>query len=122
MAAYAWLNQARKAHEPFSVQTGLDLYPSMLITSFRTKQDKDSSRVLKFTLELREIVYVSTQTVLYPAKLPKTKRALTKKDDGEKESAELTDAEKKKAKKSFLKMGLDLLGVDTTPGKVTSGG
>jgi hypothetical protein len=119
MAAYAWLNQARRAHEPFSVQTGLDLYSSMLITSLRTKQDKDTSRVLKFTVELREIVYVSTQTVIYPATQAKTKRAVApKKNDGEKESAELTDADKKKAKKSFLKMGLDMLGVSTTQGQV----
>jgi hypothetical protein len=118
--AYAWLDRARRAHEPFSVQTGLALYSSMLITSLRTKQDKDSSRVLKFTLELREIVYVSTQTVIYPAKQAKTKRAVAaKKDDGEKDSADLTDAQKKKAKKSFLKMGLQLLGIDTTPKAAT---
>ena len=116
IAAYAWLNQVRKAHEPFSVQTGLDLYPSMLITSFRTKQDKDTSRILKFTVELREIVFVYTQTVLYPAKEPKAKRNVApKKSNGEQASDDLTDAEKVKAKKSFLKMGLNLLGVDTTP-------
>jgi hypothetical protein len=91
----------------------------MIITSFRTKQDKDLSRVLKFTLELREIIYVTTQTVIYPAKQTKTKRSVAaKKDDGEKESDDLTDAQKKKAKKSFLKMGLNLLGVDTTQGTV----
>jgi hypothetical protein len=119
VAAYAWLDQVRRAHEPFSVQTGLSLYPSMIITSFRTKQDKDLSRVLKFTLELREIIYVTTQTVIYPAKQTKTKRSVAaKKDDGEKESDDLTDAQKKKAKKSFLKMGLNLLGVDTTQGTV----
>lgn len=121
MAAYAWLDQVRRAHEPFSVQTGLALHQSMLITALRTKQDKDTSRVLKFTVELREIVYVSTQTVIYPAKLPKTKRAVAKKDDGEKGSEELTEADKKKAKKSFLKMGLNMLGVDSTPGRVIGG-
>lgn len=116
IAAYAWLKQVRKAHEPFSVQTGLDLYPNMLITSFRAKQDKDTSRILKFTVDLREIVFVTTQTVLYPAKEPKTKRNVAaKKSKGEQASDELTDAEKAKAKKSFLKMGLKLLGVDTTP-------
>ncbi len=118
LAAYAWLDQVRRAHEPFSVQTGLAMFPSMIITSLRTKQDKDTSRVLKFTVELREIVYVFTQTVIYPAKQPKTKRAVAPtKDDGNKDSGELTDADKKKAKKSFLKMGLQLLGVDTTPAK-----
>ena len=122
VAAYAWLDQVRRSHEPFSMQTGLFLHPSLIITSLRVRQDKDSSRVLKFTMDLREIVYVSTQTVIYPAKQPKTKRAVAaKKDDGEKDSADLTDAEKKKAKKSFLKMGLNLLGVDTTPGKVIGG-
>lgn len=101
LAAYAWLRNVQRAHEPFSVQTGLDLYPSMLISSLKVKLDKDHTRILYFTVSLSEIIIVSTQVVYYPTK-PKTKRALAaKKDDGEKDSEEPTSAERKK---TFLKI------------------
>ena len=108
-AAYAWLRRMQKAHEPFSVQTGLDLFPSMLITSFKTKKDAKYERVLYFTVELKEIIWVTTEVVLFPAH-PKVKRAAAKKkDDGEKSGEDPDEALKKKVKKSFLKMGLDFL-------------
>lgn len=108
-AAYAWLRRMQKAHEPFSVQTGLDLFPSMVIRSLKVKKDADHERILYFTVELQEIIWVTTQVVLFPAH-PKVKRAAAKKkDDGEKEGEDPEDAMKKKVRKSFLKMGLDFI-------------
>lgn len=107
-AAYAWLRRMQKAHEPFSVQTGLDLFPSMLVVSLKTKKDAQHENILYFTAELKEIIWVTTQVVLFPAH-PKVKRAAAKKkDDGEK-AGESEDAMKAKVKKSFLKMGLDFI-------------
>lgn len=108
LAAYAWLRRAQKAHEPFSVQTGLDLFPSMLITSLRVKVDAAHGRILYFTVELKEIIWVTTEVVLYPAKVKK-RAAAKKKDDGEKGSEEVDDAMKKKVKKSLLKAAYDFV-------------
>lgn len=108
-AAYAWLQRMRRAHEPFSVQTGLDLFPSMGIVSLKVKKDFEYENILYFTVELKQVKWVTTQVVLFPAK-PKVKRAAAKKkDDGEKAGEDPDEALKKKARKSFLKMGLDFI-------------
>lgn len=103
LAAYAWLQSARKAHEPFSVQTGLDLFPSMIITSLKVKKDVKLDHILYFTVELKEIVWVTSQVVYYPAKPKVKKNAAKKKDDGEKGSDEPDAATLKKANASWLK-------------------
>lgn len=106
-AAYSWLQKMRKAHEPFSVQTGLDLFPSMAIVALKIKKDCKYENILYFTAELKEVIWVTTQVVLFPAK-PKVKRAVAKKkDDGEKSGEDPDTAIKTKVKKSFLKMALD---------------
>lgn len=106
-AAYAWLQRMRRAHEPFAVQTGLDFFPSMAITSLRVKKDSKYENILYFTVDLKQVIWVTTQVVLFPAK-PKTKRAVAaKKDDGEKSGSDPDEAIKVKVKKSFLKMALD---------------
>jgi hypothetical protein len=107
MAAYAWFRQLQRAHEPFSVQTGLDLFPSMMVTSFKVKKDKDHEHILYFTVTLKEIIWVSTQVIFYPAKPKVKKNAAKKKDDGEKGSQEPEAAMKAKVKKSYLKMAAD---------------
>lgn len=102
LAAYAWMRQAQQAHEPFSVQTGLDLFPSMIITSLRVRKDKALEHILYFTVDLKEIKWVTAQVVLYPAQ-PKVKRnAAPKKNDGEKGSSEPDDATLAKANASWL--------------------
>lgn len=102
LAAYAWLRLAQRAHEPFSVQTGLDLFPSMVITSLKVKKDAKSEHILYFTVELKEISWVTTQVVYYPAR-PKTKKnAAKKKDDGEKASEEPDEATRNKAEASYI--------------------
>jgi len=108
LAAYAWLRRMQKAHEPFSVQTGLDLFPSMMITALKVKKDAAHANILYFTVDLKEILWASTDVVFYPAK-PKTKRATAKKHDGDKAGEETDDALKKKVRKSFLKMAVDFV-------------
>jgi hypothetical protein len=108
-AAYAWLKRMRRAHEPFSVQTGLDLFPSMIITSLKAKKDAQHENILYFVVELKEIIWVTTQVVLFPAH-PKVKRAAAKKkDDGEKSGEDPDEAIKKKVKKTFLRMGYNFI-------------
>lgn len=95
--AFELLTELQKAAEPFSVQTGLKLYENMVCTTIRTSQDKDTSNVLVFTAELREVIIVSTQTVTYPprAKGATARKAGPTKNKGEQQGTETTDAKKK---------------------------
>lgn len=102
LAAYAWLRRSQRAHEPFSVQTGLDLFPSMMITSLRVKKDAAHEHILYFTVELKEVIWVTTEVVLYPAKA-KRRAAAKKKDDGEHGSEESDETMKKKVRRTLLK-------------------
>jgi hypothetical protein len=68
ISAYQALTQLQREAEPFNVQTGLKLYRNMLISSIHTEQDKDSSSILAFEADLKEVIIVSTQTVKYKSK------------------------------------------------------
>jgi hypothetical protein len=63
--AFQLLQELQARAEPFSLQTGLRLYENMICTSIRASQDKDSSSVLLFTAELREVITVNTEIVQY---------------------------------------------------------
>ena len=109
LSAYAWLRSMQRAHEPFSVQTGLDLFPSMMIGSLRIKKDAPHANILYFTVELKEILWASTAVVFYPT-TPKTARAAAaKKDDGNKTGEDTDAATLAKVRKSFLKMAVDFV-------------
>lgn len=105
--AYEMLVALKNAAEPFDVQTGLKLYTSMVCTSITVSQDKDTSRILEFTAELREVIIVKTQEVKYPPrKSGATKRqGDQKKDKGEQQGAEQT-SQKKQSLASKLLGGL----------------
>lgn len=66
--AYELLTKLQAAAEPFDVQTGLKLYKNMVCLNIRTEEDKDSANVLDFVAELREVIIVNTQQVMYPAR------------------------------------------------------
>lgn len=66
--AYELLLALQKRAEPFDVVTGLKVYKNMVCLNLRAEQDKDSSFILGFTAELREVIIVSTQVVKYPAR------------------------------------------------------
>jgi len=95
--AFEMLTDLQKQAEPFSVQTGLKLYENMVCISIRTSQDKDSSNVLIFEAELREVIIVSTQAVTYPprAKGGTARKAGPTKNKGEQQGSETTDTKKK---------------------------
>lgn len=100
--AFATLLRLLGSPEWFTIQTGLKLYERMNIVSIRASQDKDTSAIGRFTIDMKEVIVVSTQTVIYPAKERKAKlTAATKKHDGEKEGTDPT--EKQKSKVSFIK-------------------
>ncbi len=67
-SANAWklLRNLQRAMEPFSVQTGLDLYENVMIEQMFTEQDDATSTVLFVRVQLTTVDRVSTQTVTYP--------------------------------------------------------
>jgi hypothetical protein len=91
--AFYRLDQLRRRHEPFKVQTGLRLYRNMVITDLQTEQDKGTAAILSFKAELTEVKIVETRTVTYqPRKAGKTKRqADAVADAGKKESPKPKD-------------------------------
>lgn len=64
--AYELLLLLQSRAEPFDVVTGLKVYKNMVCLNLRAEQDKETSSVLGFTSELREVIIVSTQVVRYP--------------------------------------------------------
>lgn len=101
--AFELLQELQKSAEPFDLQTGLKLYRNMVCTSIRTTQDKDSSRALIFTAELREVIIVYTRTVTYPPRKSgaTARQASPKKDKGEQQGKEVS-AETDKPKRQSL--------------------
>jgi hypothetical protein len=70
-AAYRAMLQIQELREPIQVQTKLRLYDNMLITSLRTVQDKDSSRIVRMLLGLEEVIITESETIqLQPDQLP----------------------------------------------------
>lgn len=89
-AAWDYLNKLMESAEPFSVQTGLKLYESMVIASLTVDQNKSSAAVLFFRADLREVIRSTTDIVTFPPrKKGKPKRQAPKpKAQGEKATEE----------------------------------
>jgi hypothetical protein len=103
-AAFDLLTKLQASAEPFTVQTGLRLYTSMLCTRIDTTQDKDTSKAFIFEAELREINVVTTQSVRYPPR--KSRQAQAKKQKGEQQGTQQTDPAKKQSLlKKIISMG-----------------
>lgn len=102
--AYELLTTLQRTAEPFDVQTGLKLYSNMVCTSLRTSQNKDSYGSLFFTATLREVIILSTQTIVYaPRRAGATKRqAGPKKQLGEQQGKDV----KKQSLAAKLKQAL----------------
>ncbi|EYR81380.1 phage baseplate protein [Shinella sp. DD12] len=59
-AAYNAFVAFQSTRVPFQLVTGLSLYRNMLIKRLTADRDKDSARILRCTVELQEIIIVST--------------------------------------------------------------
>lgn len=59
-ATYAALVRFQEARIPFVLVTGLTAYPNMLIKAVNADRDRSFSRVLRATIDLQEVIIVST--------------------------------------------------------------
>ena len=91
--AFTLLQGLQASAVPFSVQTGLKLYENMVVTSLDADQDVSTANVLRFRATLREVQFVTTDTVTYPPrKDAKTTRQASKPvAGGEKKTEPVTD-------------------------------
>ncbi len=95
--AFQLLLGLQRSRLPFGVQTGLYWYPQMLIKKLEANQDKRTAGALVFTATLREVIFVSTETVTYPPRGNKVtgRQAAKKTTSGEKQAvAPATDQKK----------------------------
>lgn len=103
--AFQLIQELQATAEPFDIQTGLRLYLSMVCTSIRATQDKDTASVLIFEAVFREVRIVTTQTVKFNLEkgTPQDRQASPKKDKGEQQGKQVTDP--KKAESLLIKLG-----------------
>ena len=62
-AAYNAIVQLQEAREPIELQTKLRLYTNMIITSVKTQQDKSTSRIVRMSIDLQEVLIVTSEVV-----------------------------------------------------------
>jgi hypothetical protein len=78
-----FLHELQASLTPFNVQTGLKLYENLMISNIGTEQTKKTAGALIFTVSLREVQFVNTETVTFPSRQAgKTARQASKKTDG----------------------------------------
>lgn len=66
--AYTALQAAWKAADVVEVQTDLEVYKNLAIKSLNFPQDANTGKDLYFTIDFKEVIYVSSQTVKVPPK------------------------------------------------------
>lgn len=94
--AFSQLQELQSSAEPFSVQTGLRLYTSMVVKTLSAEQDKDTAGVLHFRAGLCEVKRVSSEAVTFPPRQSgKASRQGAKPTNGGTKSAQqVTDVSK----------------------------
>jgi hypothetical protein len=108
VSAWAELENWMRAFVPFDIITGLKTYKSMLISSINAEQDKDSAGALWATVQLQQVLFASTATVVYPARAKNkpTRNASKVAESGKKDAPEPTEAQKQVADSYLVQMGL----------------
>lgn len=62
-AAYNAIIQLQEAREPIELQTKLRLYTNMIITNVSVVQDKDTSRIVRMSIDLQEVLITESEVV-----------------------------------------------------------
>ena len=60
--AFISLVEQQALREPFEIQTGLAIYENVVIVDIVADREKSTSRILRATIELKEVRIVATQT------------------------------------------------------------
>lgn len=66
-AAYNAMVQLQEQREPIEIQTKLKLYQNMIITGISTTQDKDTSRIVRMSINCEEVFITESDIIQLPA-------------------------------------------------------
>ena len=90
--AYNALLKLQKERKPFTVTTGLKVYPNMILTELSVPRTSQTSRAIHFTAVMREVVIVKSQEVAATKFSDDVKdRAPATKDRGQKKTDLIPD-------------------------------
>lgn len=87
------LNRLKREGVTITVTTGIRTYKNMVIQTIDVTRDKSIRNGIRFTMSLREIIVVQTQTVQVVAAEPKGQN---KQADGPKSASDASDADSQK--------------------------
>ena len=62
-AAYNAVIQLQEEREPIEIQTKLKLYTDMIITKVSTVQDKNTSRIVRMSIDLQQVIITQSEIV-----------------------------------------------------------
>lgn len=62
--AFIRLVDHQALREPFDIVTGLSIYTNMVIKAIIADRDKETSKILRATVELQEVIIVGTQSTV----------------------------------------------------------
>jgi len=103
-AAYNAIVQLQEDREPIELQTKLKLYTNMIITNVSVQQDKNTSRIVRMSIDLQQVIITQSEIVqLTEEQLQAgsaTEQASPAEKSGRKEAAEPSAA----TNKSFAKI------------------
>ena len=106
-AAYNALIQSQEEREPIEIQTKLKLYTNMIITNVSVQQDKNTSRIVRMSIDVQQVIITQSEVVqLTEEQLQAgsaTEQASPPEKSGRKEAVEPPAS----TKKSVLKAGID---------------
>lgn len=85
------LLELRDKKKPFTVVTGLRVYPEMIFTSFEPVRDPDTGRKLEFTADLKQIRKAKSKIVEIPRDKTKDKKYPDKQNKGQQQPQVVPD-------------------------------
>ena len=62
-AAYNAVIQIQEDREPIQIQTKLKLYTNMIITNVSVQQDKNTSRIVRMSIDLQQVIITESEIV-----------------------------------------------------------
>ena len=62
-AAYNAIIQLQEEREPIEIQTKLKLYTNMIITNVSVQQDKNTSRIVRMSIDLQQVIITESEIV-----------------------------------------------------------
>lgn len=102
-SAYLLLQRLFKNREPFDVRTSLATYENMVVRRLAVTRNKDTGAVLRFTAELKQLLFAHSETVLVPA--PEVKPLASKSTNlGQKGTTPAPDAAAAKSRSALSKI------------------